>query len=739
MAIPPFLQKWLFLNLLRILTLVSCILVMASTILILKHNFQHLDDDAAAAGSRSTSSVASFPSEQPGDYQSHTDIPTQTWGTLWSTLHHVYNLVALFLVILSEVSWGGWLDRFFDAVLPFLGREWGTQMMGALLILLGADSLSRKIGTFALIANWLLVSVGLVNILSGIAFHSRGKLLRSPLGFKQPVAEKLEKLAEAKAKAEKIKDILLPLPAVSPGASGPPPPTSTPANASTETVVAAATKKVGGLWKKYQDRRGDRGEWDPEKAVVDEAGPATAAAAPAATTTTTRADLPAAVPFRPGMPPPPPPAFLGGQTGPVAMAQQHSTSAVTLVAPTTSDTAAGGVSSGTTSSGDTESRPLARAGSHHRLHSTDFYIVNAPRTHSTISSCSSSSLYTNSNSVPAERPQHLEIPPSSSTAALMAIEERSPGVLAKFRAAELEAKLKAKRRAEKKSLYLGSQRWLEESRRIDAAGAGAGAGWTSEGTAAESEAGGLPPYRLASRDARKKAKQRMRLEPDADAGGSERDEVSLSDRVAAETRRSRRSRRRRRAAEAETDTSRRVGRASPSRSTSPSHHFAPRRGAGDDDDDEEQEEYLVTPTPLGQARRHDGRRKRCQVRRAKDSLDLDTDATTDDDGDRRARGKKGSTATPAPTVSRSDDEVARSAVSLGRRRRPRAPALGEGGYQSEGLAASSRRALHSAAEDEDEGEGEGEAEAGSSRTRRRRVRRSVSMREGGGKRAYGFV
>ncbi|SPO38082.1 uncharacterized protein PSFLO_03559 [Pseudozyma flocculosa] len=617
MAIPPFLQKWLFLNLLRILTLVSCILVMASTILILKHNFQHLDDDAAAAGSRSTSSVASFPSEQPGDYQSHTDIPTQTWGTLWSTLHHVYNLVALFLVILSEVSWGGWLDRFFDAVLPFLGREWGTQMMGALLILLGADSLSRKIGTFALIANWLLVSVGLVNILSGIAFHSRGKLLRSPLGFKQPVAEKLEKLAEAKAKAEKIKDILLPLPAVSPGASGPPPPTSTPANASTETVVAAATKKVGGLWKKYQDRRGDRGEWDPEKAVVDEAGPATAAAAPAATTTTTRADLPAAVPFRPGMPPPPPPAFLGGQTGPVAMAQQHSTSAVTLVAPTTSDTAAGGVSSGTTSSGDTESRPLARAGSHHRLHSTDFYIVNAPRTHSTISSCSSSSLYTNSNSVPAERPQHLEIPPSSSTAALMAIEERSPGVLAKFRAAELEAKLKAKRRAEKKSLYLGS--------------------------------------------------------------------------------------------------------------------------AGDDDDDEEQEEYLVTPTPLGQARRHDGRRKRCQVRRAKDSLDLDTDATTDDDGDRRARGKKGSTATPAPTVSRSDDEVARSAVSLGRRRRPRAPALGEGGYQSEGLAASSRRALHSAAEDEDEGEGEGEAEAGSSRTRRRRVRRSVSMREGGGKRAYGFV
>ncbi|KAN0059618.1 hypothetical protein ACQY0O_008187 [Thecaphora frezii] len=365
MPIPPFLQKWLFLNLLRLLTLTSCLLVFVSTILILRTNFRHLPS--------STSSLPLTPSSNTTstsdlDYYPSTDIPTQTWGVLWSTLHHIYNLLCLFLVILSEVSWGGWLDRFFASTLPFLGPEWGTEMMGALLILIGADSLSRRLDRLALVVNWILVCVGLANLISGLSFHSRGKLLRSPLGFKAPVADKLEKLAEARSKAEKVKDLLLPLPVV-----------SAPSNASSETVVAPSSMgdKLRGFWK------------SPSAAAEFKESSIAPAGVPVQA-------LPPSVPFQPGVPAPPPP-ILPPPTATIHPAPPPKT-------PT------------------------------HRTRSTDFTIVNAPSS-----------------------PQFLT-PPSPSTTSLS---ERSPGVLAKFRAAELEAKLKAKRRAEKKSLYLGSQRWLE--------------------------------------------------------------------------------------------------------------------------------------------------------------------------------------------------------------------------------------------------------------------------------------
>ncbi|PWN50877.1 hypothetical protein IE53DRAFT_307617, partial [Violaceomyces palustris] len=173
--IPPFLQKWVFLNALRLLTIISAALVFSSTCLILQRDFKNVKSNQDSSDD--------VPSED-SDYLPGTDIPTHTWGPLWASMHHIYNLLILFLIFLSEISWGGILDRFFNAVLPFLGPDWGTGLMGGLMMILGADTLSRSIGHFPLISNWLMISVGLINVLSGIVFRARGKLLRSPKGFK---------------------------------------------------------------------------------------------------------------------------------------------------------------------------------------------------------------------------------------------------------------------------------------------------------------------------------------------------------------------------------------------------------------------------------------------------------------------------------------------------------------------------------------------------------------------------
>lgn len=51
-------------------------------------------------------------------------------------------------------------------MIPFLSRESSVGISGAVMISTGADGLSRSIGgKLSLVSNWLLVSLGLINIL----------------------------------------------------------------------------------------------------------------------------------------------------------------------------------------------------------------------------------------------------------------------------------------------------------------------------------------------------------------------------------------------------------------------------------------------------------------------------------------------------------------------------------------------------------------------------------------------
>ena len=238
MMLPPFLQRWLILNILRILTIISCLLVIASTIRVLVTNFQH------------------YPSPTPSDPSSTypgTDIPTSFLGVFWSTQHHVSLCVVLFTVILSELSLPvPLLNRVFKSTLPFLGPNWGSAFLGVLLVLVAGDALSRpRAGVFREATNWALACTGVANVVSGCVWRAKAKLLRTPMGWKRDVAEKMDKLAEAKAVAERI-DAILPTSTF-----------STKGESNGGGVLGGLVGKAGRMLDKRLQRK-------TEKAVVDE-------------------------------------------------------------------------------------------------------------------------------------------------------------------------------------------------------------------------------------------------------------------------------------------------------------------------------------------------------------------------------------------------------------------------------------------------------------------------------------
>lgn len=59
------------------------------------------------------------------------------------------------------------MEKAFVKLVPFLSKESGTGIGGAISISTGADGLSRNLfgGRLGLVGNWLLVCVGLVNVL----------------------------------------------------------------------------------------------------------------------------------------------------------------------------------------------------------------------------------------------------------------------------------------------------------------------------------------------------------------------------------------------------------------------------------------------------------------------------------------------------------------------------------------------------------------------------------------------
>lgn len=420
MFLPPYLQRWLLLNTLRLLTLVSCSLVIASTIRTIVLNFRHYPPPPSF-----TRSTAYYPS---------TDIPTTFLGVFWSTLHHVSTAVLLLIVILSELSLPiPLLHRLFKNTLPFLGPNWGTGFMGVLLVLVAGDALSRgKVGRFSEVSNWMLAGVGVGNVGTGVVWRAKAKVVRSPMGWKREVAAKMEGLAEAKARAERVVDAL-PLHNNEKGGGG----------------LKGVVGSVGGLLARKLDRKEEaakendveKGEKQPQMSIF-------APPLPSAVVTSRNPPPPTSANPPPLIAPPPPAAIAAATPRPRTPSTYSTTtisSCYTLEMPP----------------------PLTHTPSPApALKTVRFNPCPTPINPPTVDSLTASPLppASPSTTVVGGSKFLLLPPPLSHIPAKGSVVEgeRSPAVLASLKAAMLKAQAKATSQPSKKSLYLGSSRWKAE-------------------------------------------------------------------------------------------------------------------------------------------------------------------------------------------------------------------------------------------------------------------------------------
>ncbi|EST10202.2 hypothetical protein PSEUBRA_000617 [Kalmanozyma brasiliensis GHG001] len=458
MFLPPYLQRWLLLNAIRLLTIVSCTLSITATSLTLKRNFSHYSAPLLSPSS---------------PYYPSTDIPTTFLGVFWSTLHHLSLCVVLFVVVLSELSLPiPLLHRLFKNTLPFLGPNWGTGFLGVLLVLVAADGLSRaETGRFAQVAGWVLASAGVANVAIGVVWRAKVKVVRSPMGWKKDVAQKLEGLAEAKRDAERVVDAL-PLPqGLKQGEKG----------AGLKSVVGSAGRLIAsGLEKraeKKEAREAEKAKKEAEKdvekatqeatppmaiftpplpsAIVSSRGTPLAATAPPVSSTTVP---PAVIPPPLIVPPPAAAAHLRPRT-PSTYSQSTLSSSYTL---------------------DMPPPPLAVRSATPPLKTVRFNPTPSPIPPAT----TIDSLAAHASLLPPSPLPSSPLPPSSSPKTVgvggskflllppplthipakgSVVEgERSPSVLASLKAAMLEAQAKANAQQAKKSIYLGSRRWKAE-------------------------------------------------------------------------------------------------------------------------------------------------------------------------------------------------------------------------------------------------------------------------------------
>ncbi|GAA6059151.1 hypothetical protein JCM10212_003898 [Sporobolomyces blumeae] len=119
-------------------------------------------------------------------YLASTTLPLQPGGVVFSPLVRIFILLILSSLTLSEVDFpesskvGRVVERWWTYAFPPFGKTFGTGVEGVVQLFVGATILSHAVGKFTQVSGWFLFLVGLLNFLSGLAFGSRGKTIRSP-------------------------------------------------------------------------------------------------------------------------------------------------------------------------------------------------------------------------------------------------------------------------------------------------------------------------------------------------------------------------------------------------------------------------------------------------------------------------------------------------------------------------------------------------------------------------------
>ncbi|KAI0636443.1 hypothetical protein C8Q77DRAFT_1092769 [Trametes polyzona] len=168
--LPPRAYFFIGLNVVRLLSIISMLLVFASSIFVLVNDVQAVNR-----------SMKSNTGMTDCDYIEGSTVPNQPAGVFWAVVNRLLIIFQVVVLILSEV---GWPASFFARFFPVLGPDFGLGALGIFQCLIGATVLSHHVDDFTLVAAFFLFALGCVNMLVGLVFRERAKAKRSILSWR---------------------------------------------------------------------------------------------------------------------------------------------------------------------------------------------------------------------------------------------------------------------------------------------------------------------------------------------------------------------------------------------------------------------------------------------------------------------------------------------------------------------------------------------------------------------------
>ncbi|KAL4077183.1 hypothetical protein V8B97DRAFT_2080654 [Scleroderma yunnanense] len=160
------------LNAVRVLSIVSLLLVFASSIFVMVKDIEAVNSFEAAKQSSNTTQQDLLSC----DYIENSTVPNQLGGVFWAIVNRLLIIFQVVILIMSEV---GWPAAFFDRFFPVLGTGFGLGALGIFQGLIGAAVLSQHVDDFAFISAFFLFVIGCMNMLLGLVFRESAKERRS--------------------------------------------------------------------------------------------------------------------------------------------------------------------------------------------------------------------------------------------------------------------------------------------------------------------------------------------------------------------------------------------------------------------------------------------------------------------------------------------------------------------------------------------------------------------------------
>jgi len=187
--LPPHGYTFIGLNIVRILSIIALLLVFSSSIVVIVHDIDAVNQFTVAKGNDASSEPLNCTLVSDG-YIFDSTVPNQPAGAFWAVVNRLLIIGQTVVLLLSEI---GFPSQFFDKVFPVLGKNFGLGALGLIQCLIGAAILSHHVDDFSLVSAFFLFSIGCLNIFIGLIWRESARGKRSLTSWRESKEDILPK------------------------------------------------------------------------------------------------------------------------------------------------------------------------------------------------------------------------------------------------------------------------------------------------------------------------------------------------------------------------------------------------------------------------------------------------------------------------------------------------------------------------------------------------------------------